>query len=186
MRHLSKSKGISVAWLYQICSADDVCLRYITTSLMAADIFTKSFTDNIKWTHLCNLGGLFEFGPKDGKWSEALVAEKVHEQSLRTILLGTHRPGGPDDTLMAPGISQEFRGYGWHQDDSRQILVIREPRMYRVPDDTSYNLRTSWLRTTKGWVQTENRVNWTKLKLRTPKFQEWGGGRSFRLRVRSG
>ena len=48
MRHLSKSKGISVAWLYQVCSADDVCLRYITTSLMAADIFTKSFTDNIK------------------------------------------------------------------------------------------------------------------------------------------
>ena len=48
MRHLSKAKGISVAWLHQICSADDVHLRYISTSLMAADIFTKMFTDKIK------------------------------------------------------------------------------------------------------------------------------------------
>ena len=48
MRHLSKTKGISVAWLHQICEPDDVLLRYISTSLMAADIFTKMFTDKIK------------------------------------------------------------------------------------------------------------------------------------------
>ena len=82
-------------------------LRYISTSLMAADIYTKTFTDKTKWVHLCMLGGLFEFGPKNGTWSESLIAEKIHEQSLRTILLGTHRPGGPDDTLMPLGIPQK-------------------------------------------------------------------------------
>ena len=74
IRHLSKTKGISVAWLHEICSKEDVMLRYISTSLMAADIFTKTFTDKIKWVHLCMLGGLFEFGPNNGTWSESLIA----------------------------------------------------------------------------------------------------------------
>jgi hypothetical protein len=174
MRHLSKTKGISVAWLHQICSPDDVHLRYISTSLMAADIFTKMFTDKIKWIYLCMLGGLFEHGPKNGVWSEALVAEKTHEQSLRTILFGTHRPGGPDDTLMPPGISTQFKGYGWHQDESRMILVCREPRMYRIPEDASLTLRTTWLRTTTGWVQFEDRIPWAQQNPRTPKFAVWG------------
>jgi hypothetical protein len=108
---------------------------------MAADIFAKSFMDQIKRIHLCMLGGSFKVGPKNGTWSEALIAEKIHEQRLLTILLGTHRPGGPDDTLMPPGISQKLKGYGWHQDESRLILVTREPRMYRLPEDHSYNLR---------------------------------------------
>ena len=75
---------------------------------------------------------------------------------------------------MPPGISQKFKGYGWHQDESRLILVTREPRMYRIPDDHTYNLRTTWLRTTKGWVQFENRIKWTNLSPKTPKFEEWG------------
>jgi hypothetical protein len=174
MRHLSKTKGISVAWLHQICSPDDVLLRYISTSLMAADIFTKMFTDKIKWIYLCMLGGLFEHGPKNGVWSEALVAEKTHEQSLRTVLFGTHRPGGPDDTLMPPGVSTQLNGYGWHQDESRMILVCREPRMYRIPEDASLSLRTTWLRTTTGWVQFEDRIPWAQQNPRTPKFAVWG------------
>ena len=163
-----------MAWLHQICSPDDVHLRYISTSLMAADIFTKMFTDKIKWIYLCMLGGLFEHGPKNGVWSEALVAEKTHEQSLRTVLFGTHRPGGPDDTLMPPGISTQFKGYGWHQDESRMILVCREPRMYRIPEDASLTLRTTWLRTTTGWVQFEDRIPWAQQNPRTPKFAVWG------------
>ena len=131
-------------------------------------------TDKIKWIYLCMLGGLFEFGPKHGVWTEALVAEKIHEQSLRTILFGTHRPGGPDDTLMPPGISLQFKGYGWHQDESRMILVTREPRMYRIPEDPRFALRTTWLRISIGWVQFEDRIQWAKQSPRTPKFVEWG------------
>ncbi len=89
----------------------------------------------------CMLGGLFEHGPKNGVCSEALVAEKTHEQSLRTVLFGAHRPGGPDDTLMPPGISLQFKGYGWHQDESKLILVCRERRMYRIPEDPKFSLR---------------------------------------------
>jgi hypothetical protein len=155
MRHLPKTKGISVAWLHEVCSKKDVLLRYISTSLVAADIVTKSFTDKIKWVHVWMLGGLFEFGQKNVTWSEALIVEKIQEQSLRTILLGTHRPGGPDETLMPPGISQKFKVYGWYEDESNRILVTREPRLYRIPEDHNYTLRTTWLRTTKGWVQYE-------------------------------
>ena len=174
MRHLSKTGGVSVAWLHEICSKEDVMLRYISTSLMAADIFTKAFSEKIKLIHLCLLGGLFELRPKGGTWSEGLIAERIHQQSLRTMLLGTHRPGGPDEDLMPPGISQKFKGYGWHQDESRFILVTREPRMSRIPDDHTYILRTTWLRTTKGWDQLENQVKWTNLSPKAPKFEEWG------------
>ena len=31
-------------WTDQVCEPDDVCLRYISTSLMTADIFTKAFS----------------------------------------------------------------------------------------------------------------------------------------------
>jgi hypothetical protein len=48
----------------------------------------------------------------------------------------------------------------------------REPRMYRIPDDHTYNLRTTWLRTTKGWVQFENWIKWINLSPKTPKFEE--------------
>ena len=187
MRHLSKNKGISVEWLHEVCGPDDVHLRYISTSLMATDIFTKMFTDKIKWIYLCMLGGLFEAGQKNGVWSEALVAEKFHEQSPRTILFGTHRPGGPDDTLMPPGIPLQFKGYGWHQDESRMILVTREPRMYRTPEDPRFAVRTTWLRTTTGWVRFEDRVQWAKTKPESPKVCGVGRQRSvcFRTNVSS-
>ncbi len=121
--------------------------------------------------------------PKNGVWSEALVAEKIHEQSLRTILFGTHRPGRPDDTLMPPGISLQFKGYGWDQDESRLMLVWREPRMYRIPEDPKFSLRTTWLRITTGWEQFEDRIPWAQQVPRTPKFQVWGGQGSVRVRA---
>ena len=46
--------------------------------------------------------------------------------------------------------------------------------MFRIPTDASLKLRTTWLRTTTGWVELENRVDWTKLTPRTPQIKEWG------------
>ncbi len=47
MRHLPKTQGISVGWLHEVCSKTNVHIRYITISFMAADTFTKSFTDKV-------------------------------------------------------------------------------------------------------------------------------------------
>ena len=100
-----------MAWLHQMCTESDVHLRYITTTLMAADIFTKAFTDKMKWSYLCKLGGLFEAGPDAGVWSEAQVAEKTHEQGMRVIRAGTHKPGGLEDTLLPDFLPADCRPY---------------------------------------------------------------------------
>ena len=46
--------------------------------------------------------------------------------------------------------------------------------MYRIPEDASLPLRTTWLRTTTGWVQFEDRIPWAQQIPRTPKFAVWG------------
>ena len=114
MRHLAKPKGVSVARLHQICSTPDVQLRCITVTLMAADIFTKAFSDKMKWAYLCKLGGLFEAGPDAGTWSEAAVAEKTLEHSMRVLQVGTRRPGGLGETLLPDRFPAECKSYGWH------------------------------------------------------------------------
>ena len=108
----------------------------------------------------------FEVGPKGGTWPTSKALERSCSETIVR--------GGPDDTLMPPGIPQKYKGYGWHQDESRLILVTREPRMYRIPEDPSYGLRTTWLRTAKGWAQFEKQVRWSELNPKTPKFEEWG------------
>ena len=67
---------------------------------MTADIFAKPLSDKLKWSFLCKLGGLFEEGPVAGKLSDSLVAESIHHQSLRVVSVGTHPPGGLEDTLL--------------------------------------------------------------------------------------
>jgi len=43
MRHLGRTHGISITWLHDETMKDSCELRYIETSKMAADIFTKFF-----------------------------------------------------------------------------------------------------------------------------------------------
>ena len=60
MRHLSRTHGISISWLHEQCREDDIEMRYITTTLMAADIYTKAFQDAVKWNNLCEQINLIE------------------------------------------------------------------------------------------------------------------------------
>ena len=46
--------------------------------------------------------------------------------------------------------------------------------MYRIPEDASLTLRTTWLRTTTGWVQFEDRIPWAQQNPKTPTFAVWG------------
>ena len=52
LRCLSRTHGVSVAWLFEVFepgARDDVILVYETSARMCADIYTKAFTDATKW-----------------------------------------------------------------------------------------------------------------------------------------
>jgi hypothetical protein len=53
MRHLGRVHKIAVAWLHEQWVAGVFIIFYEKTDLMAADIYTKSFTDKAKWQAVC-------------------------------------------------------------------------------------------------------------------------------------
>ena len=57
MKHLGRAHRIPVAWLHERFSthSDPVDMKYCESSYMAADIYTKAFTDGESWYHACAL-----------------------------------------------------------------------------------------------------------------------------------
>ena len=55
MRYLDRVHGVAIAWLHERFSRDDILLSYEVSEEMAADIFTKSFTNFDKWDRACRL-----------------------------------------------------------------------------------------------------------------------------------
>ncbi len=55
MRYLGRTHRISVSWLHEVCASDDVCLEYTQSTDMAADIYTKAYTNAMKWKAVCLL-----------------------------------------------------------------------------------------------------------------------------------
>ena len=55
MRYLSRTQGLNLRWLYERFQSPELELMYEVSSNMAADIFTKSFTDKVKWLEVCRL-----------------------------------------------------------------------------------------------------------------------------------
>jgi hypothetical protein len=48
MRYLHRTHRVSVAWLHEIFLSDEFTIKYEVSAKMAADIFTKAFTDKGK------------------------------------------------------------------------------------------------------------------------------------------
>ena len=55
MRHLGRTHKVDIAWLHECFQETAFELIYETTDKQAADIFTKGFTDIVKWRHVCSL-----------------------------------------------------------------------------------------------------------------------------------
>lgn len=53
MRYLSRTHGISVAWLHECFRRKELVLTHEDTKLMAADIYTKAFFDKDQWIAAC-------------------------------------------------------------------------------------------------------------------------------------
>ena len=55
MRYLSRTHRVSVAWLHETFSQQEIELVYEVSAKMCADIYTKAFTDASKWIAACDL-----------------------------------------------------------------------------------------------------------------------------------
>ena len=55
MRYLARTHRVSVAWLHETFSHQDIDLIYEVSSRMCADIYTKAFPDTAKWLAACDL-----------------------------------------------------------------------------------------------------------------------------------
>ena len=51
---------MSVAWLHECFQRKDFELVHEDTSTMCADIYTKAFSDAVKWQHACELANIVE------------------------------------------------------------------------------------------------------------------------------
>ena len=59
LRHLNRIHRINVSWLCEVFrNLKEVELVYCKTDVMAADIFTKAFTNPIKWNAALDLIGI--------------------------------------------------------------------------------------------------------------------------------
>ena len=68
VRHIGKTHGVAVSWLHELYKKKDVVMKYITTTMMAADLYTKAFTEPSKWAHMCVQNNLFPSVPSKGEW----------------------------------------------------------------------------------------------------------------------
>ena len=59
MRHLGRVHRVAVAWLHEQAPAQHITLQCEVTERHAADIYTKAFTDPVKWEHAQVLSGVF-------------------------------------------------------------------------------------------------------------------------------
>ena len=53
MRHIKRTHGVSIAWLHELFQGANLSLCYEISTRMAADMYTKGFTDPMKWQMVC-------------------------------------------------------------------------------------------------------------------------------------
>ena len=66
LRHLNRTHRVNVSWLCEVFrDLNEVELKYCKTDEMAADIFTKAFTNLIKWNAALDLIGITHTQPSE-------------------------------------------------------------------------------------------------------------------------
>ena len=58
LAHLTRTHRVNLHWMSEVVRSNNVHLGHIGTDDQAGDIFTKAFTDLIKWAILCSLVGV--------------------------------------------------------------------------------------------------------------------------------
>ena len=83
MRHLSRVRGVAIGFLHEQYQTGLIRMEYITTSLMAADIYTKGFTDAAKWFTLCGLINVISDGEISSGKLHAVVSDDANAKDYK-------------------------------------------------------------------------------------------------------
>ncbi len=52
LRHVLRTHRVHLDYLYDLLSADDISIKYVSAKLQVADIFTKAFVNSEVWNRL--------------------------------------------------------------------------------------------------------------------------------------
>ena len=85
MKHISKTHGIQVGFLHEVHDRKDVDVKYITTTLMAADMYTKEFYDHGKWHNLCTMNSIYPTSPTPRGWEGSDEYWIIHNTIVNII-----------------------------------------------------------------------------------------------------
>lgn len=55
LRHLPRTHRIDVCWLFEVCGAPVICMRYCNTKQQVADLMTKALNPPPIWEHLFDI-----------------------------------------------------------------------------------------------------------------------------------
>ena len=126
MRHIGRTHGVSVAWMFERFQQDDYSLGYCDTADQAADIYTKAFSDPLKWKHACELAGVVD--PKtlprvikehEDRWQRQASAAESGASKAKPV---------PDDWTVeaAPAMTRGVRDL--HYSDVMPAAAAAAPR----------------------------------------------------------
>ena len=73
MRTLPRVHRVDIAWLHERYQSGLFKVTWETTEEMAADIYTKSFTNPVKWKELCALIGIFDIKNPNNRFFSSCV-----------------------------------------------------------------------------------------------------------------
>ena len=106
MRHLGRTHRCSVSWIHERFASDDLELIKEPSETMAADIFTKAFTNPEKWDSVRRLINVVP--PEDKFWEPEYEPKPLTEEERQAIKAkkGKNKavePAPEDDTPQGGG-----------------------------------------------------------------------------------
>ncbi len=106
MRYLGRVHRISIAWLHWVFGEENIDLKYTVSKLMAADIYTKAFTDADKWKAACALINIGNPSDLQDLLSQSLIQEENETNiDAKDVLKGTQSSSTDMDTLVSDQMS---------------------------------------------------------------------------------
>ncbi len=110
---------------------------YEDSAKMAADIYTKGFTDKAKWEQVCGLINVID--PQFLKDKNYTLFYLVHAPPSHGEI--------PKRIETPEGLPSKA---GWHEDENgRPVCVVEEAKQFRTPefkcDPKIWTFRTTWL-----------------------------------------
>ena len=107
MRYLHRTHRVSVSWLHECFKGKkDLDIVYEKSDNMCADIYTKAFTDKVKWGAVCGLINVV-----DPKEFSRLVQSKALDPGTEV----TSKTGGGARAAVSELIGPPMRGFSAHR-----------------------------------------------------------------------